>query len=110
MLININCAKFEVCAVIFGTIGIFSKIYPVDRLVCAATVLVPYVVITDELTNPAWTGTGVILVLVVAIFSYIDPIVAIFLSAVLLQEKMDGLTILGAMMILGAAICSELHV
>ena len=103
------------------------------QLVCAATVLVPYVLLTGELAVAEWSGIGFVLVLVVgilhtgvtyalyfgsmahlkaqtvAIFSYIDPIVAILLSAVLLQEKMDGLTILGMVLILGAAVYSELH-
>ncbi len=103
------------------------------QLVCAATVLVPYVLLTGELAVAEWSGIGFVLVLVVgilhtgvtyalyfgsmahlkaqtvAIFSYIDPIVAILLSAVLLQEKMDGLTILGTIMILGAAVYSELR-
>lgn len=103
------------------------------QLVCAATVLVPYVLLTGELAAAEWSGIGFVLVLVVgilhtgvtyalyfgsmtqlkaqtvAIFSYIDPIVAILLSAVLLQEKMDGLTILGTVMILGAAVYSELR-
>ena len=101
------------------------------QLVCAATVLVPYVLLTGELAVAEWSGIGFVLVLVVgilhtgvtyalyfgsmahlkaqtvAIFSYIDPIVAILLSAVLLQEKMDGLTILGMVLILGAAVYSE---
>ena len=101
------------------------------QLVCAATVLVPYVLLTGELAVVEWSGVGFGVVLVVgilhtgvtyalyfgsmahlkaqtvAIFSYIDPIVAILLSAVLLQEKMDGLTILGTVMILGAAVYSE---
>ena len=103
------------------------------QLVCAATVLVPYVLLTGEFATAEWSGIGFVLVLVVgilhtgvtyalyfgsmtqlkaqtvAIFSYIDPIVAILLSAVLLQEKMDGLTILGTVMILGAAVYSELR-
>ncbi len=103
------------------------------QLVCAATVLVPYVLLTGEFATAEWSGIGFVLVLVVgilhtgvtyalyfgsmaqlkaqtvAIFSYIDPIVAILLSALLLQEKMDGLTILGTVMILGAAVYSELR-
>ena len=84
------------------------------QLVCAATVLVPYVLLTGELAVAEWSGIGFVLVLVVgilhtgvtyalyfgsmahlkaqtvAIFSYIDPIVAILLSAVLLQERWTG--------------------
>ncbi len=43
----------------------------------------------------------------VAIFSYIDPVVAIILSAVLLKDKMGLPEIIGAVMILGATFVSE---
>lgn len=102
------------------------------QLICAAVVLVPYVLWTGELSTAVWEARTVLLVLVVgilhtglsyalyfgsmaflkaqtvAIFSYIDPMVAIFLSAILLKEGLDGLTLLGAIMILGAAFASEL--
>ena len=44
----------------------------------------------------------------VAIFSYIDPIVAIILSAVLLNESMDIYSIIGAVLVLGSTFVSEL--
>ncbi len=44
----------------------------------------------------------------VAIFSYIDPIVAIILSAVLLNESMDFYSIVGAVLVLGSTFVSEL--
>jgi RarD protein len=44
----------------------------------------------------------------VAIFSYIDPIVAIILSAVLLNESMDMYSIVGAVLVLGSTFVSEL--
>ena len=43
----------------------------------------------------------------VAIFSYIDPIVAIILSAVLLNESMDIYSIVGAVLVLGSTFVSE---
>ena len=45
----------------------------------------------------------------VAIFSYIDPVVAIILSAVILKEQMTLLSALGAVLILGSALVSELN-
>ena len=45
----------------------------------------------------------------VAIFSYIDPAVAIILSAVVLKEKMDIYGIIGAVLILGSAFISEIN-
>ena len=44
----------------------------------------------------------------VAIFSYIDPIVAIILSAVILNEKMSVFGIVGAVLILGSTMVSEI--
>ena len=42
----------------------------------------------------------------VAIFSYVDPVVALILSALILGERMGTLGIVGAVLILGAAIVS----
>ena len=44
----------------------------------------------------------------VALFSYIDPIVAIILSAVILSEKMSVFGVVGAILILGSTMVSEL--
>ena len=43
-----------------------------------------------------------------AILSYVDPVVAVLLSALLLREPMSVLATIGAVMILGAAVVSEL--
>ena len=45
----------------------------------------------------------------VALFSYIDPVVAIILSAVVLKEPMGITGVLGAVMILGSTLVSELQ-
>ena len=135
VVFGLGAAAFYASVILMNKkiIGIPAYDKTIVQLVCAATVLVPYVLLTGELAVAEWSGSGFVLVLVVgilhtgvtyalyfgsmahlkaqtvAIFSYIDPIVAILLSAVLLQEKMDGLTILGTVMILGAAVYSELH-
>ena len=44
----------------------------------------------------------------VALFSYLDPVLAIILSAMLLREPMDWQGIVGAVLILGSALCSEI--
>ena len=46
----------------------------------------------------------------VVLFSYIDPIVAIFLSALLLKEPLGWSGILGAVLVLGSTLISELPV
>jgi drug/metabolite transporter (DMT)-like permease len=45
----------------------------------------------------------------VAIFSYIDPVVAIILSALILKEKMGIAEIIGAVLILGATLVCEIN-
>lgn len=45
----------------------------------------------------------------IAIFSYIDPIIALILSSLILKESMSFSEILGAVLILGAAFFSEFH-
>lgn len=45
-----------------------------------------------------------------ALMSYIDPIVAIILSAVLLQEGMSGAEIAGAVLVMGAMVISEIPI
>lgn len=44
----------------------------------------------------------------VAVFSYIDPVTAVVLSALLLREPLGVFSILGAVLILGSALISEL--
>lgn len=44
----------------------------------------------------------------VAIIGYIDPVVAVLLSALLLHETLDAFGLIGAVLILGAAFVSEL--
>ena len=45
----------------------------------------------------------------VAILSYIDPVSALLFSAILLQEPLSLLNIIGAVMIIGSAVVSELE-
>ena len=44
----------------------------------------------------------------IALFSYIDPIVAIILSAIVLKEPMTFYSGIGAVLVLGATIVNEL--
>lgn len=104
------------------------------QLGTGATVLLPYVLLTERMggitaamTAPvlafllivALVHTGVAYVLyfssmgqlkaqTIAIFSYIDPIIAIVLSAVILRETIGISGIIGAILVLGATFASEL--
>lgn len=106
----------------------------VVQLGTAAVVLLPYTLLTEKVSELSVSALGICLLLIVgvlhtgvaytlyfsslrdlkaqtaAILSYIDPIVAIILSAVLLKEQMTLLSVLGAVLILGATLVSELKI
>ena len=97
----------------------------------ASIALLPYVLLTEDLSAISVTPLAVILLLVagivhtgftywlyfgsmehlpshtVALLSYIDPILAIILSVLLLREPMTLASAIGAVLILGAAYVSE---
>ena len=102
------------------------------QLTVATCVMLPYVLITEDLVNLLWTPQSMSLLLIVGIIhtglvyqlffsamnqlpaqtssllSYIDPIAAIFLSAWLLQEKLSPIQVMGTVLILGSALVNEL--
>ena len=104
------------------------------QLACAAAVMIPYILLTEDLSAMSVTPLGAVLLLIVAVFhtgwcyalyfgsmtvlsaqtvalfSYIDPIVAILLSALLLREPLGWSGILGASLVLGSTLVSELPV
>ena len=104
------------------------------QLACAAAVMIPYILLTEDLSAMSVTPLGAVLLLIgavfhtgwcyalyfgsmtvlsaqtVALFSYIDPIVAILLSALLLREPLGWSGILGAALVLGSTLVSELPV
>lgn len=113
-----------------GPISAYDK--TILQLAAAAIVLVPYVLLTETTGFAGVTPFVAVMILVVgvvhtgvsyalyfgsmsalkaqtvAIFSYIDPIVAVVLSALLLKESMTIAGVIGAVMILGAALLGEL--
>ena len=104
------------------------------QLAAAAVVMVPYILLTEDLSALTFTPLGTVLLLIVAVFhtgfcyalyfgsmtvlsaqtaalfSYIDPIVAILLSALLLKEPLGWSGVLGAALVLGSTLVSELPV
>ena len=105
----------------------------VIQLSAASLVLVPYVLFTEDLAVAFSVGTPALLMLLLvgvvhtgiayalyfgglaqvnvqtaSILSYLDPVVAIFLSAIVLKEELGLWSIVGAVAILGATLVSEL--
>ena len=107
-----------------------------DKTACqlglAAVVILPYLLLTGDPILPAmelsgWLSlalvcvvhTGIAYVLYfgsvkelpsqnVAIYSYLDPVLSIFLSALVLRQTVTVMDIVGAVLILGSALYSEL--
>ena len=102
------------------------------QLGAASLVIVPYLLLTKGFTFETFSTTGWILLIVVgvvhtgfayalyfgsmknlpahtiAIFSYLDPVLAVILSTLVLQEPLSIWGAIGAVLILGSALYSEL--
>ncbi len=102
------------------------------QLFVASAVLVPYILLTEDISAVSLDTRSILLLLAVgifhtgiafhlyfssismlkgqtiAIFSYIDPVVAILVSALVLREPLSFLHIIGAVLILGSTCLSEL--
>lgn len=111
-------------------IGAFDK--TMVQLAAAALVLLPYTLATEDYSTLSPTPLAIFLLVVVgvvhtgvcytlyfaslshlpaqtaALFSYIDPVVAILLSAFFLGEPMGLLGAIGAVLVLGSTLVSEL--
>lgn len=102
------------------------------QLVFAAAITLPYTLLAEDWSFSEFTLPAVILLMIVcvvhtgvayalyfgalrslkaqtlAILSYIDPLVAVLLSALVLKEPFGWMEAVGAVLILGAALISEL--
>lgn len=111
-------------------IGAYDK--TIIQLMSASVVILPYLLFTggfafQEMTPVSWILLGVVGIVhtglayalyfgsmkdlnahSIAILSYLDPVLSIILSALILREAMDVFTIIGAVLILGSALYSEL--
>ena len=115
-----------------GSVPAYDK--TIVQLAGAAIVIVPYCLAIVDMSQLSFDKESVIMLAVVsivhtgiaytayfgsmknlqsqtiAIMSYIDPIVAVILSAVFLKEKMSVSSIVGAVMILSATFLSEVNI
>ena len=127
-------------AVLYSTVVLMNKRMPgmdayektIVQLIGAAVIMVPYILVTEDVTALSLDGRGALMLFIVAavhtgiayalyfgcmddlkaqtvaIFSYVDPIVAVLLSAFVLGEPLSALGVLGVVLVLGAAVVSEL--
>lgn len=111
-------------------IGAYDK--TIIQLFTAAIVILPYLLFTGGLSFPpmetvSWVFLAVVGIVhtgfayalyfgamkdlsaqSIAILSYLDPLLSIILSALVLRESLDIFTVIGAVLILGSALYSEL--
>ena len=112
--------------------GVTSMDRTIAQLAVAALLALPYALLTEDLSAVSLSADAAVMLLIVvllhtglayalyfssmdqlpaqttALMSYIDPISAILLSALVLKETMSPLSIAGAVLVLGAIICCEL--
>ena len=103
----------------------------VIQLLSAALVMVPYLALTEDFAAIEWSTQTIILLAIVgivhtgfayalyfgsidrlkaqtvALLSYIDPITALVLSALILGERLTAAGMIGAVLILGSAVVGE---
>ena len=126
-------------AVLYASVMFLNKKLPpmgaydktILQLASAAVVILPYLLLTENLADFSLTGLQAALLLVVGIvhtgiaywmyfgsikklsaktisvLCYLDPVIAVLLSAILLKEPMTPINILGSVLILGSALYSE---
>ncbi|MBE5780333.1 MAG: DMT family transporter [Clostridiales bacterium] len=114
-------------------VGVNAYDKTIVQLFSAAVVVLPYTLLMEDVASVTLDGTGIIMLLVVgvihtgityalyfgsidslstqtvALCSYIDPVVAIFISAFVLMEDIGPMGIIGAVLVLGSTMLSELN-
>ena len=111
-------------------VSVYDK--TITQFVVSMIITLTYTLFTEQITSDMFGFASIILILVVgvihtgvayavyfsslkdvkahtaAIFSYIDPILALILAFVILKERMDLPQIIGAILVLGGAFLSEI--
>lgn len=134
ILLGLGAAVLYTAVVLLNkrTAGVDPYEKSVIQLTAAAAALLPYLLATEDFSALSLSkeAAGMLLVIglvhtgaayalyfgsleglraqTIAVFSYLDPVTALLLSALLLSERMSALAILGAVLILASAITSEL--
>ena len=134
VLLGLGAAVLYASVVLMNkkTSGISAYSKTAIQLGSAAIVLLPYTMLTEDFSTLTFEPLTIIMLIIVgvvhtgvtyalyfgsmdnlraqtvAIFSYIDPVVAIILSALILNEKMSIFGAIGAVLVLGSTMISEL--
>ena len=134
VLLGLGAAVFYASVILMNKK--FSPIGAYDRTLCqlgmASLVIAPYLLLSGGIYLGDMTTTGWVMLAIVgivhtgiayalyfggiqdvnaqtaAILSYLDPVLSILLSALILRERLDIFSVTGAVLILGSALYSEL--
>lgn len=134
VLLGVGAAVFYASVILLNKK--LSPMVAYDKTLCqlgmASLVIVPYLMVSGGICFADMTTLGWIMLLIVgivhtgiayalyfgaikdvnaqtaAILSYLDPVLSILLSALILREKLDVFSVTGAVLILGSALYSEL--
>ncbi|MCR4576372.1 MAG: DMT family transporter [Clostridiales bacterium] len=135
IILGLGAAVFYSAVVIMNKriSSVDAYLKTVIQLLSAGLVMVPYLLVTGGISGEGFTTNSVLLLLVmgilhtgiayvlyfgsidglkaqsVAILSYIDPVSALLFSALFLKEALRAAGILGAVMIIGSAVISEIQ-
>ena len=134
ILMGLGAAVLYACVVLMNKKVSGADPYEktVVQLLASSVALIPYLLLNTSLADIELTGFSLAMLLVVgvvhtgiayalyfgcidglraqtvALFSYMDPIVAVLLSALLLGEPMTVPAIAGVVLVIGGAVASEL--
>lgn len=135
ILLGLGAALFYSAVVIMNKkiLGIDAYQRTTVLLLSAGIVMLPYLLLTNGFSGEGVGVSSIVLLLVlgivhtgiayalyfgsmdglsvqtIAVFSYIDPVSALLFSALLLREPLNMLNIIGAILIIGSAMTSELQ-
>lgn len=112
--------------------GVSANERTIVQLGLAAAAAVPYVLLTEDLSQLQLTFVPILFLLVagivhtgiayalyfgsirtlpaqtIALYSYLDPVIAVILSVIVLRESMTALNLAGVILVIGAAAASDL--
>ena len=134
ILCGLGAAVLYACVVIVNKFIRYVPAYDktIVQIGTAGAVLIPYVIVVEGFSEVHFTPTVVLMLLLtglvhtgcayalyfgsidalsaqtLALLSYLDPVIAILLSALVLRERMTGAQAIGAILILCAAVVAVL--
>lgn len=132
---GLGAALLYACVIILNKkiVEVDSFERTIIQLAAAGIIFIPYTIFFENNAHIVWNSNLIFLILLVcflhtgityglyfysinhikaqtvAIYSYIDPIVAIILSAIFLKQELTVNSIIGAVLILGATLISEIN-